>query len=740
MDQVNVLTEIQTHLLCELTKLKEKAHGLRPETLSQGSIKDEGVCVDEIPYVTSATFDSFEDLYFTFKGFLYDSMPACSTASPVALNSTFVAPSHRNDTFYSDAKLPKISVPNFSGDYLEWFSFRDLYTSLVHNNSALSKIQKMYYLKNCVTGEAARLIKHIFATEANYDLAWKTLEDRFHNKRAIVDTWLKKLFAIPKCIVASHSAIRTLLDTTKECIASLTNLNVSTTNWDPLIVHLTIQKLDSETRKDWEKSLQASRELPTLEQLIRFLETCFRTLETLNVDNTQKLKSANIPQRQLVRNFNITNSSKSENSISCLCCKKSHRLFKCWVFRAYTPTERKQFVTRNSLCRNCLFPGHSASDCTSNHTCSVCNRKHHTLLHEVFSDSQPAESVTPSRTKQIQGLHVTAPFSSQECKREVLLATIILKIDTPNGAVSARALLDQGSQGTFVTEQFIQLYKLPCRSTSLQVRGVNTQQKNCVKKLAYLKLYSCVEYDYTLHAKAYVLPKFRSYLPQQSFIPLQLSSDISNIPLADPEYFKSRSIDLILGADVYGFLMKDAQIKTDSGLIYQNTHFGWVISGPMSTSVNIETINTHLCHIDDQLKRFWEQEELPNIRPQSAEDIATEQHFISTHLRDNTGRYIVSLPFRAELNGKPVPEFHNSHLGGLIRLKNMERVFARNPNFQIAYLKFMREYQDLGHMELVGEYPKNLTPLSYYLPHHGVEKLSSTTTKLRVVFDGSSIK
>ncbi|XP_053956859.1 jerky protein homolog-like [Anastrepha ludens] len=40
---------------------------------------------------------------------------------------------------------------------------------------------------------------------------------------------------------------------------------------------------------------------------------------------------------------------------------------------------------------------------------------------------------------------------------------------------------------------------------------------------------------------------------------------------------------------------------------------------------------------DDQLKRFWEQEELPNIRPQSAEDIATEQHFISTHLRDNTG-------------------------------------------------------------------------------------------------------
>ena len=35
------------------------------------------------------------------------------------------------------AKLPKLDLPTFSGDYLSWFSFFDLFTGAVHNSGTL---------------------------------------------------------------------------------------------------------------------------------------------------------------------------------------------------------------------------------------------------------------------------------------------------------------------------------------------------------------------------------------------------------------------------------------------------------------------------------------------------------------------------------------------------------------------------------------------------------------------------
>lgn len=50
----------------------------------------------------------------------------------------------------------------------------------------------------------------------------------------------------------------------------------------------------------------------------------------------------------------------------------------------------------------------------------------------------------------------------------------------------------------------------------------------------------------------------------------------------------------------------------------------------------------------------------------------------------------------------------------------------------------MREYESTGHMSVVPASMDEVGMPVNYLPHHAVLKPSSTTTKLRTVFDASS--
>ncbi|XP_041448587.1 uncharacterized protein LOC121404067 [Drosophila obscura] len=70
------------------------------------------------------------------------------------------------------------------------------------------------------------------------------------------------------------------------------------------------------------------------------------------------------------------------------------------------------------------------------------------------------------------------------------------------------------------------------------------------------------------------------------------------------------------------------------------------------------------------------------------------------------------------------------------RFLSLERKLDRNPALKERYSAFMKEYTDLKHMSKVHLDSRSLC--KYFLPHHCVLKEDSTTTKLRVVFDGSA--
>lgn len=115
----------------------------------------------------------------------------------------------------------------------------------------------------------------------------------------------------------------------------------------------------------------------------------------------------------------------------------------------------------------------------------------------------------------------------------------------------------------------------------------------------------------------------------------------------------------------------------------------------------------------------------------SKDDQECESYFVNTVTRDSSGRFIVRLPFKENR-----VELGESKDLAMKRLRYLERKFKTDPEFFDRYSMFMREYIELNHMSKVTDRIETIKPI--YLPHHGVWRESSTTTKLRVVFDGSA--
>ncbi|CAK9796143.1 hypothetical protein ANTPLA_LOCUS663 [Anthophora plagiata] len=71
--------------------------------------------------------------------------------------------------------LPKADLPNFSGKFEDWLSFKDKFSSMIDHQDGFSKVQKFHYLRSALSGEAAMVIAAMETTENNYSNAWQLL-------------------------------------------------------------------------------------------------------------------------------------------------------------------------------------------------------------------------------------------------------------------------------------------------------------------------------------------------------------------------------------------------------------------------------------------------------------------------------------------------------------------------------------------------------------------------------------
>ena len=124
------------------------------------------------------------------------------------------------------------------------------------------------------------------------------------------------------------------------------------------------------------KSLKASAEVPSITRLFEFLETSFRTLETINDSHSsyQSTKSRNLYQtsNKKISKHNV-HVTATNNDSNCPCCDKRYPLFKCFKFAAMSS---KKIFEQKRICRNCLNINCFSFNCRLKLNCQICQQKY----------------------------------------------------------------------------------------------------------------------------------------------------------------------------------------------------------------------------------------------------------------------------------------------------------------------------------------------------------------------------
>ncbi|XP_015119507.1 uncharacterized protein LOC107042823 [Diachasma alloeum] len=295
--------------------------------------------------------------------------------------------------------------------------------------------------------------------------------------------------------------------------------------------------------------------------------------------------------------------------------------------------------------------------------------------------------------------------TQQTATHLVVLATARVNTLNQHGqSTPARILIDQGSEISLVLERLVNQLHLERKSSSLVIIGIGETSSGSTRGVVKLALQPRHNPAVEIIVQAYILSTLKAKIPPfacKSTIPLQLQE----LQLEDSHFLRPGAIDIIIGADTYRRIVEEKIIRfKETKLIAQQTTFGWVVSGPVcymncseksSLKGTTQTANQQLLEL---LKKFWVQEELPDT-PSSSSVLSKaqaecEQHFIETHQRDSTRRYIVRLPFKSS-----PAALGDTASTARIRLEKTIRRLSADPDAHTLYKKFIEEYEALDDMQ-----------------------------------------
>ena len=152
-------------------------------------------------------------------------------------------------------KLRKFEIKRFSGDSLEWETFKETFETAIEHNKNLKKIEKFTYLRGYLEGTALQAIDGFPLTNDNYSNARNLLKERYGNPQLITSCHINNLIELEAVSGSNVKDLRDLFDKIKISVRALKTTGIHEDQVRLLLIPAVLKKLPNVIR------LQISRRL-----------------------------------------------------------------------------------------------------------------------------------------------------------------------------------------------------------------------------------------------------------------------------------------------------------------------------------------------------------------------------------------------------------------------------------------------------------------------------------------------